>query len=327
MRPEERAAARLVERHGLTPPVDIEALVSRYADLELVDVIPCGVDGLYVPRLHRRDLIVVATQKSAPQRIRFSLAHELGHKMLPWHVGLVSCHSDPSSYDPFPRYQTLESEANRFASGVLAPRRWLETLVARHRTDPTSLYHAALATNLSDQATCLALTNVLPVGHALVIVDADHNVLLATQSQHTQLGLPAKGTKLDEVVPRLAGTRPVSVARPNGRVILWWVHVPDVSLVLGETRTSKVILKKIMTDLQLDPVHGDYRSIQGSTAGFRRRNCVSAEELMRTFLHAYAAWEKGWDARIRAHPDWRRYLSQRAVELVSKWTNSRSTPR
>jgi hypothetical protein len=87
LRREQRIAAHVVKRFGLTPPVDVQRVVRTFADIER-DWIPGACDGL-VLGLHapRRRPLVLLKRGRPLVRERFTLAHELGHILLPWHIG------------------------------------------------------------------------------------------------------------------------------------------------------------------------------------------------------------------------------------------------
>jgi hypothetical protein len=107
---EQRLAALLVERLGISPPVDVYAVAARMADVES-DLIPGSCDGVVVGLSggRKRPLIVVA-RDAPPRRTRFTLAHEIGHVALPWHIGTAACDTGLLVRDP------AEIEANRFAA-------------------------------------------------------------------------------------------------------------------------------------------------------------------------------------------------------------------
>lgn len=121
--PEVALARRLVERYRLTPPIDVEALVRIYADLEF-DNIPEGIDAICVGLKSpgRRPLVILDNNKSE-RRKRFTLAHELGHLVIPWHAGLII--DEIHLFETNPEDAYVEAEANRFASELLAPSKWL----------------------------------------------------------------------------------------------------------------------------------------------------------------------------------------------------------
>ncbi|QZA52582.1 ImmA/IrrE family metallo-endopeptidase [Pseudomonas sp. 2hn] len=121
MRPEEVMAARILKRHRLKPPYDLDELVSNYGDLQYcefpfsADGVTVGIDGKHKPS-------VMINESISRARQRFTLAHELGHIIIPWHIGTFVSHLDA---DDEYEYGIMEGEANRFAAELLLPSDWL----------------------------------------------------------------------------------------------------------------------------------------------------------------------------------------------------------
>jgi Zn-dependent peptidase ImmA (M78 family) len=99
-------------------PVDIEALIDKFGVQIIFRDFPKNFDALLTVRKSRFPLIIANSAKPK-MRIRFSLAHEFGHYLLPWHywervyLGKKALHFE-SEYH-------LEIEANIFAGEVLMP--------------------------------------------------------------------------------------------------------------------------------------------------------------------------------------------------------------
>ncbi len=126
IRPEERLAQRLLARHKITkPPFDLEALVQNYATLEYIEF-PTDADGLVIGIGSKKKPEILINSKPYENRKKFTLAHELGHIIIPWHTGTIISHTDTES-DPHLEweYSTMEGEANRFAAELLMPSKWL----------------------------------------------------------------------------------------------------------------------------------------------------------------------------------------------------------
>jgi IrrE N-terminal-like domain len=105
-------AQRVVARFNLSPPVDAAIVVERYADLEYC-TIPFRVDGicLDLKRIGKRPTIIINVDQPSRRR-RFTLAHELGHVLIPWHRGSV--YDDFSIVDTSAQFdrREMEGEAN-----------------------------------------------------------------------------------------------------------------------------------------------------------------------------------------------------------------------
>jgi hypothetical protein len=124
----ERLAAQLLQRaHLLDVPVRLEAAAAAER-LQLIHVAePTGPDG---ELRAAAGLIIVNTHRRAPTRVRFTIAHELGHWCLGHHRlpaadALLQALVDQTmsdTDDPLRSgQQRHEIEANAFASAVLMP--------------------------------------------------------------------------------------------------------------------------------------------------------------------------------------------------------------
>jgi Zn-dependent peptidase ImmA (M78 family) len=122
-----KRAKRFFEIKKLTLPIDIEKVIKDYADIE-EDNIPYNVDAICINQTSRP--LIVLKKNVSQNRRRFTLAHELGHIQIPWHTGMLSCHTeDNNKLLNSNKYNLMEREANTFAAEILMPQVWLEKLV------------------------------------------------------------------------------------------------------------------------------------------------------------------------------------------------------
>lgn len=130
MTPEEKLANRLLARHSLVPPYDLINLVRHYADLEY-EYFPFTADGITIGVKSARPTIYINRELS-PTRSKFTLAHELGHVKIPWHIGTIV--SDLDNYSPLDHnlYREKEAEANRFAAELLMPSSWVIGILSKN---------------------------------------------------------------------------------------------------------------------------------------------------------------------------------------------------
>lgn len=131
-----RASARkLLQRCGIkTPPVDLERVVV-YLGFEYHPVnFPNGVDALLLTTTDGRKLAGVNASHH-PHRQRFSLAHEIGHRLLGHEVSYyradISIDHPPTSIDHRNEAKHLETEANIFAGELLVPLEMLKSAYVR----------------------------------------------------------------------------------------------------------------------------------------------------------------------------------------------------
>ena len=117
----EAALARhIAERHNFLPGNDLRALVQEYADVEVLAFPVDTVDGisLYLKVPDRRPNILLNLNIPDTRR-KFTLAHEFGHVIIPWHFGTIFSNIDKYKSSVDIAYREMEAEANRFAAELL----------------------------------------------------------------------------------------------------------------------------------------------------------------------------------------------------------------
>lgn len=127
-------ASNIVAANNLTPPIDPTTVIKGYG-IEIIETenqlgIEAYSDLGEVPK------ITINTEYVFPARKRFTLAHELGHIIIPWHNGDVKCDTD-TPYNHIggkTLLDTQELEANIFASELLMPHDWLAAQIANSQS-------------------------------------------------------------------------------------------------------------------------------------------------------------------------------------------------
>jgi Zn-dependent peptidase ImmA (M78 family) len=199
--PEVAIASLVAARHKYLPGSNLLSLVEEYADVEHRPIPVPNVDGvsLHLKVKGRRPSIIVNSQ-IAPTRQRFTLAHEFGHVLIPWHIGTICSYSSVDTHvDGVDQvYWDMEAEANRFAAELLMPQHWLKDL---HEQKKNPAYTAKTAVKLcgtSMQAIIIALNNSLPPGYVYASIDSTGHVLNSSSSKGTFASALRQGAYLDE---------------------------------------------------------------------------------------------------------------------------------
>lgn len=159
----ELSLARLILKdEDFAPGGDLKLLASRFATIEFVPV-PFDADGITIkPGSLDRPQIVI-NSRNPPTRRKFTLAHELGHVLIPWHVGAICSHIDGNT-DSEDEYYVQEGEANRFASELLVPTAWVSHLF-QETGDPAATQEIIIDTvGISPLAATIKLMQCLPPG-------------------------------------------------------------------------------------------------------------------------------------------------------------------
>jgi hypothetical protein len=257
--PEERAAQRLLARHGLSPPIDVRALASEYADIEDVEM-PVRGDAVVIhhPKGHRRPLILLGKKRTSAERERFTLAHEIGHIIIPWHYGTISCSPTEGELLISDEFGMTEAEANRFASELLIPREWLESFIQRFSRIEDIFRKVVETAVVSYEAARIKLVGCLPPGYACVVEGMPGSSPRIDCSVGTPLNLyidysdRSDPTRLLRALDRHA-TDSCTIPRWQG-TIRWWrldcrCDVPNID----DDRISTVILRDLLELLLDDP--------------------------------------------------------------------------
>jgi Zn-dependent peptidase ImmA (M78 family) len=177
MKPEEKFAHRLLERHNLIPPYDLEELVLLYAEVDFL-AFPDDADGisLGLKQYHKPKIYINSLRPKVRQR--FTLAHELGHVIIPWHIGNIVSHTDVRrddeeanfefqvSRDDNFEYRQIEGEANRFTAELLIPTEWLVKLLEEVDTFnfEEALQEVIKQSRTSRDTALIKVFNALPPG-------------------------------------------------------------------------------------------------------------------------------------------------------------------
>ncbi len=96
--------------------------------------------------------------------MRFTLAHELGHVLIPWHTGSIVDETDIGNGDENADYWQLEGEANRFASELLMPTKWVLEIAQQFASPLDVTEKIANVANVSFHAATIKLIGCLPQG-------------------------------------------------------------------------------------------------------------------------------------------------------------------
>ena len=166
-------ADSVIAAYGLRAPVDL-VRVAREEGVELVE-------GDFGPEFHGRieylpDERVFAiyfpaeTSGIAPGRLRFTIAHELGHFLIPEHRELLLRELVHDSDEDFRSIRGIERQANRFAADLLIPSALLKTRMGRRGfLDLQGIADLAVECVSSLQASAFRYTQFVEEPHLAII--------------------------------------------------------------------------------------------------------------------------------------------------------------
>jgi Zn-dependent peptidase ImmA (M78 family) len=199
--PESNLARRLVEKYSLRPPIDIDGLTRKYARVEVTGLpldLDLPVDGVTFDLKASGKQPTIVLNKNRPlARRRFTLAHELGHVLIPWHIGLIVDEIDLTPDAKHTPYWVLESEANRFASELLMPTDWMLEVIEKIESPPEALEKVVTSGGVSRNAAVIRLTDSMAAGYIYALLDSDGVVVSSGRSPGTLANKPERGTLVD----------------------------------------------------------------------------------------------------------------------------------
>ena len=311
-----------MEKHGVSPPIDLENIASHYADIEY-DALPCNSDALllYSTSAGVKPRIILDKHKAIARR-RFTLAHELGHIVIPWHIGKLSYHvgDDVESLLLQMEYDAVEREADKFAAELLAPKIWVDALFVDNGNDPKKVVGILMDSGLSKEASLYGAIKSSPPGNILVKCEIDNrHVVYACKSERTYVSVPEADRPFRPKVVFEGlkyGKKRFSVSGHN----FYWMsfelkELPDNLPGM----TSREILLEIMDDegLEEDQIKKQWSSIFGIVA-FVNGQMINADEaeLFNGLLRRFRADSK-FKCLIK-HPLFEDFLVMRISELRCK---------
>ena len=199
MPPEVKLAQRLIQRRNLCPPVDVKRLLQEFAVVEYVDF-PVQIDGLCLGlKAAGRKPSALVNKSSYPTRQRFTLAHELGHVLIPWHMGSIIDEIDVADFSN-DGYLAVEAEANRFASELLMPTDWVKRQIRSVERPLEALFRVSSLAAVSPRAASIKLINCLPPNYVMAS-SVDDQVNWSSRSDGTLAAAVGFDTDLKVVDP------------------------------------------------------------------------------------------------------------------------------
>ena len=317
-----RLASTVVERYELEPPVDIEALLRAKVRLtradwpyEEVDAILTGLAG--DPR--RVAVFIRSTENLL--RERFTMAHELGHVLLPWHLPQANCQVKEGALD-LPVF-SVEDEADIFASCLLIPDGWLWHQVRHFGDDMSQLLRELNVAEVTTAAAIQALRRYLLAGWVFVSYGGQH--VTAT-----------RGTRMPDVPhDKLIGVLASDCyahgeASLNGYPVHWYRMVEPLSLPEKgpeDQRSDNEILLDAVAMIEPDTQH--QRSITLSANGkvggtLREAAGRPATETFQALRHRCEQWDH---AELLEQPDFLLWLAQKSRAVETGTTRRRRSNR
>jgi len=231
------------------------------------------------------------------------MGHELGHVLLAWHVGRMVCSPVRTAFDV--TASELEAEANRFASALLVPRKFLEEHGHQQIDDVVPALNEA---EVSAAAAVLALTRNLLPGFSFLI-DEDEDGFRLVSSSGTMV--PGGSARTPQIAHLRDKAHQSGEAVVSGRRVLWFQFGAQSAFSLPEDKrkTTEILRDALVTVISLSEVPTLATIINGIVGGM-----LGKEDRAQSERQALAVLEQ----RFASDPDLRHLMEKSDFRLYLK---------
>jgi hypothetical protein len=248
-------------------------------------------------------------------RERFTLAHELGHILIPWHIGTVLVsHIDDGGASTSSEYREMEAEANRFAAELLLPTEWVRERIDG-ATSVSEMYERLEEAEVSRPVASFQICRAAPAGLFFIEMTPFGRVVSAAASGGTRIRLPSKGVKY--VSPRIPGASVEEIQGPMSKIIWWRFEPQALTPPTPIDRDWRPVLQQILSETL--STLGERESARMSNAGIVGSANARASSVDETFARCFQRVASDPDlARVASHPLFPMFLSMRVADVISR---------
>jgi Zn-dependent peptidase ImmA (M78 family) len=144
--PEALADCIIAHYPDIEIPIPLERIADAVGIIDLISQTTSSFEGVLVTDDAKSTGSIAYNQASRIERRRFTIAHEIGHFLIPWHGASAQCATaDMGVLKSQDTRKSKEAEANRFAAALLTPTT-LFTRDIRQFGSPETEHILALAT-------------------------------------------------------------------------------------------------------------------------------------------------------------------------------------
>lgn len=317
--PEVKLAKRLFKAHKLIIPFNIEALVKKYAMVTYKRIPIDAIDGVSLNlKVPKKIPKVIVNENISRKRQIFTLAHELGHIIIPWHIGTIVDDIYSQGYKDF-EYSIIEQEANRFAAELLMPDEWVFEKYSENEFDISKLHKQIVNDcSVSDQAAAIRIADLLPK-NIIYCAESNKTVLHSGRSNLTAAFVQEPNSIFDiNFYPYIDNYYTITFGNSKYH---WWKLSSKVEIKKNtDNRTWREILDSIVDDLDFYEEPRKFKaSINGIIAFANgkalRENDYSVESVISTAI--YRLRRENLEDFV-SHKDFLLFISKKVASMFEK---------
>jgi IrrE N-terminal-like domain len=249
---EERLARRLSQKLGVKPPVDVFEIARNISVFEEMRF-PIDIDGICLDlnAMGSRPKIWVNKNLGA-QRKRFTVAHEIGHVVIPWHTGSIVDDLEQEDEAADDEYWDREREANRFAAELLMPKEWAIALCERADHLRDAMHAISQIADVSLAAAALRTRQLGRPGYLCAGV-RDGIVIWSGKTPGTAARQPYYHQEISTI--KLDTFEEPQTLTYGSMDYYWWKERPEIPVPPKPEQEWREILAQILTDVPDDKKH------------------------------------------------------------------------
>ncbi|EPH6499615.1 ImmA/IrrE family metallo-endopeptidase [Vibrio cholerae] len=310
MTPVEKMAARVLSRHGVQPPYNLNELVEKYADIE-EHHFPFDADGVTVGIGRDKKPQILINMSQPPTRKKFTLAHELGHIIIPWHTGTIVSHINPMGANF--EYREMESEANQFAAELLIPRFWLLDLQKKFISVEHFLKKIITDTGASRDAVLIKFCNTIEIPIIFVEIDFHGQIVKTykTKSAPSGANISESNNVNDVSFTTSSSEEMFNIGDRNYRA---WVFNDAIVNEETDSRPWREVLTQLLDETNSHALRPRINAIL--PAQYQSNKQKSESEICSLIIRSYDV--RGEFDAVVAHPLFSQYVIKRVKELIAK---------
>lgn len=321
MKREEKLAQKVLKKYDLVPPYDIMKLVEKKATIAF-HTFPFKADGITVDIKSDKPKIYINNAFGiSPRRQRFTIAHELGHIFLPWHKGTIASDINEYSFSRHMMYREMEAEANRFASELLMPSNWINSVLDQNIPFKARVEKILQDAGVSLEAALIKIDNTCTQRRTIVVFFNDECIQEITGSKAKKFHFGEK--TYSDVVESIHSLNDVDEYEEfliNGKnFITFIIKDPDLDeFNRVDHRPWREILKQILaeTDTQ-DYILSINATVPTPVNTARREGITDLKEICALVKLNYS--HKTDLNKAVNHYLFPVYIRKRVEELMAKW--------
>lgn len=251
MTPVENMAARLSLLRNISPPVDVMALAKSLATV-LVRELPdwFSTDGITLDlKSPAKRPTILVNSRTGYHRQRFTIAHEIGHILIPWHIGDIIDNLSFADERSNSRYRRMEAEANRFAAELLMPSQWVSDICKRALNLRGAVITVTEVADVSLSAAALRVIQFGPPGYILAHI-RNERVSLIGQTRGTRATLPDVGVTSESV--QFSAFEELEPFVGNSSSIRIWKELERMNTPNSPDRDWRTILNEMLNCIPIE---------------------------------------------------------------------------